>query len=434
LPPTAKHTLSLCVVIPDDASRTGEKRPSPFQALRAVKVLVFTTVFPNTTQPVHGLFVAERTRHAAELVEISVISPVAWFQGKARATDEFRGSHVLSVEHPRFYYIPGLFKFLDGLWLFLSALPAGKRLKERFDFDLIDAHFGFPDGVAAILLGYWFKRPVTVTLRGSELEMARYRLRRLVLSWALRRADRVIAVSSELADLALELGVRAERIRVIGNGVDLTRFRPLERLAARTAVGVPESARLIVSVGHLARVKGFDLILRTLPELLGEYPDLRFVIVGGAAASSGAYPDELATQIDRLGLPECVAITGVVAPDRVALWLSAADVFVLASEREGSPNALREALACGCPVVASNTGDIQQMVPEHAGLIVQDRNSLSEWQRALSAALRRRWDRHAIRSVAEQHSWSDVAGRVMAEWQTCSEAGAAEIRARASVR
>ncbi len=260
-------------------------------------------------------------------------------------------NHLSRSTHPRFYYVPGLFKCLDGLLLFLSAMSAVWRLRRQFDFDLIDAHFGFPDGVAAVLLGYWFGRPVTVTLRGSELEMVRYRMRRIVLAWALNRADRIIAVSTELARLAVELGVSPERVRVIGNGVDLTLFQPIDRKVARRALNIPEAAPLIVAVGHLARVKGFDLVLRAMPAIASAHAGLRFVIVGGAAASSGDYPAYLSAEIARLNLSDQVTITGAVAPAQVALWLSAADLFILASEREGSPNALREALACGCPVV-----------------------------------------------------------------------------------
>jgi len=323
------------------------------------------------------------------------------------------------VEHPRFFYFPGLFKTLDGLLLFLSALPAVLRLRQRFDFDLIDAHFGFPDGVAAVLLGLWCRRPVTVTLRGSELDMVRYRMRRAALGWALRRAARVIAVSNELAALATSLGVAPGRVRVIGNGVDTGRFRPVDRLDARRSLGIAEGATLVVSVGHLARVKGFDILLRAVPGIAAEYPGLRFVIVGGPAASSGAYPAELDSEVARLRIADRVTVTGPVPPEQVALWLSAADLFVLASEREGSPNALREALACGCPAVTCDVGDAREILGKHAGFFVTDRASPDRWCDAVTAALKTLWNRAAIRREAERHTWSDVAARVASEWLAC---------------
>jgi teichuronic acid biosynthesis glycosyltransferase TuaC len=399
-----------------------------------VKVLVFTTVFPNAIQRVHGLFVAERTRRASQLAEICVVAPVAWFRGSAAAAGEPPMSRVRAVEHPRWYYAPGVFKSLDGLFLFLSALPASRRLKRDFGFDLIDAHFGYPDGVAAILLGYWFRRPVTITLRGSEVDMVKYRMRRAILGWALRRADRVIAVSSQLAELARHLGVPGDSIRVIGNGVDLERFRPLDRASARQRLKVSESAKLVVSVGHLARVKGFHRVLPALSDLAQEHSSIQFVIVGGAAGSSGTYPAELAQSIARLGLEDRVTITGAVPPDTVADWLSAADVFVLASEREGSPNALREAMACGCPVVAADVGDAAQIVTSRSGRLVRESGSMQAWRDAVSQALFAAWDRAAIRADAERHSWQEAAARVHTEWEVCARGAMNGVRARATAR
>lgn len=391
-----------------------------------MRVLVFTTVFPNALHPLHGLFVAERTRHTAEHAEIRVVAPVPWFARRPRPLPS-RG--IPGIEHPRFFYVPRLFKSLDGVFLFLSALPTVWRLRRRFDFDLVDAHFGFPDGVAAILLGAWFHRPVVVTLRGSELEMVRYKMRRTVLGWALRRADRVIAVSKELAALAMSMGVQPGRVRVIGNAVDAERFKPIDRIMARRSLGVPDDAALVVSVGHLARVKGFDLVLRALPGVAAVHDALRFVIVGGPAPSSGEYPAQLTADIARLGLGDRVTVTGPVAPEEVARWLSAADLFVLASEREGSPNALREALACGCPVVACDVGDTREVLGAHAGLIVPQRECPDQWRDALLEALGRSWNRAAIRADAERHTWADVAMRVASEWRTCAGAPAADTAA-----
>ena len=388
-----------------------------------MKVLAFTTVFPNDRQPLHGRFVAERLRHATVHADVRVVAPVPWFRPR-RAS---RGTHAgLRVVRPRFYYVPGVLKPLDAVFLFLSALAAVARIRRRFDFDLIDAHFGYPDGVAAVLLGRWFRRPVVITIRGSELEMARHPVKAAAMRWAFRRAARVVAVSAELRDLATRLGATPAAVSVIGNGVDLDRCMPGDRAAARRSLGVDASATLLVSVGHLASVKGFHLILGVLPRLVSEWPALRYAIVGGPAAASGRYPAQLRALVTHLGLEDRVTITGAVPPDDVVRWLNAADLFVLASEREGSPNALREALACGCPVVASNVGDVSDVLPECAGLIVRDGRDLEAWTAAIGVALRRPWSRLEIRQRARRLAWRGVAARVGEEWRSAlPEAGTA---------
>ena len=384
---------------------------------RALKVLVFTTVFPNGAQPVHGLFVAERLRHLARRAELRVVAPVAWFRRRrpGRAVAE------LQAVHPAFCYLPGLLKCADGFLLFASALPAIRAIRRQFEFDLIDAHFGYPDGVAAVLLGRWFRRPVTITLRGSELDMARSRSRAVVMRWAIRRTARVIAVSPELGALALRLGARPDVVDVIGNGVDTARFRPLDRAAVRRALGIEAGTKLIVTVGHLASIKRFDTFLDVLQMLVREQPDVRFVIVGGPAAASGAYPKQLLARIDRLRPAGVASVTGPVPPAVVADWLNAADLFVLTSRREGSSNAIREALACGCPLVAGDVGDVRATVPAACGIVVAADADSGTWRDAVLSALGRRWDREAIRAHAATLSWTAVAERVLACWHEAAE-------------
>jgi len=381
-----------------------------------MKVLVFATVFPNPAQPVRGLFVLERIRHAARYAEVRVVAPVPWFRRQERAAIPRREVRAgLPVEHPTFVYIPRFFKFLDGLLLFLSVLRCVRRLRREFDFDLIDGHFGYPDGVAAVLLGRWFRRPVTITLRGSETEHAQSPLKRRLLVWALRRAARIIAVSHPLAELAQDLGAAASRVQVIANGVDASLFAPRDPGESRRALRLPESGRLLVSVGHLSARKGFHRVLGVLPALLREFPDLTFAIVGGMEAGGG-YEAALRRQVAELDLADHIIFAGPRSPAEVALWLNAADLFVLASAREGCPNVVWEAMACGRPVVATRVGEVDWIVPDFAGVLCAKVNDDDELRRRLVEALRHPWDSGRIGAYAAQHTWEQVATRVVEAW------------------
>jgi glycosyltransferase involved in cell wall biosynthesis len=380
-----------------------------------MKVLVFTTVFPNPAQPLRGLFVFERIRHAARHAEIRVVAPVPWYRRAERAAvprHEVRDG--LPVEHPTAYYVPFFLKFLDGLFLFLSVLSCVRRLRREFDFDLVDGHFGYPDGFAAVLLGWWFRRPVTITLRGSETEHAQDFMKRPVMAWGLRRAARVMAVAHPLVELAVKLGVPAGRLEVIANGVDGARFAPRDRGECRKELGLPQTGRLLVSVGHLSPRKGFHRVLAVLPELLREFPDLTFAVVGGTEDGFG-YDAELRKVADKHGVSGRVVFAGPRPPAEVALFLGAADLFVLASAREGCPNAVWEAMACGRPVVATRVGEVDRMVPEYAGILCDLDDG--ELRRCLAEALRRTWDSDRIRGHAAGHTWDEAAARMVRQWQ-----------------
>ncbi len=384
-----------------------------------MRVLSFTTVFPNAAMPQHGLFVLERLRHCASHAEIRVVAPRPFYPWPAmQAVPREERYGPLQVLHPTFRYIPRILKSLDGFFLYAAALPTLRRLAPGYPFDLIDAHFGYPDGLAAVLLGRRFGRPVVLTLRGNEPGLAQSDPgRRRAMRFALRRASRIITVSEPLAAFARDMLAGAPGpvppVTVIANGVDLSRFVPAPQGQARRALGLPEGRRVLVSVGHLSPRKGFQRVLRVLPDLLGAVPDLMFVIVGGAGAERNNEA-ELRRQAAPFG--DRVLFAGTQPPERVVTWLQAADLFVLASDYEGCPNVVWEAQACGVPVVATKVGEVERMVPGHAGHLVDEPEDAPALLAALTAGLTGRHDAAAIRAWAERHDWDGVALQVQKEW------------------
>ena len=126
-----------------------------------------------------------------------------------------------------------MLKRFDGFLMALGALPRLWQLKRAGRLDLIDAHFGYPDGHAAALLARWLRVPVTITLRGTEQRHAQDPVLAPKLKQALRRATQVFAVSQSLRRTALALGITPEKVRVVGNGVDLQKFKPMPKSQAR---------------------------------------------------------------------------------------------------------------------------------------------------------------------------------------------------------
>jgi teichuronic acid biosynthesis glycosyltransferase TuaC len=397
---------------------TDYLRPAPAalgQPPRRLRVLVFTLVFPNPARPLHGIFVLERIRHLAALADIHVVAPLPWHLAARRQTGLPEVTPILSVRYPRFWYVPKVLMVLRGFFLFLATVREVGRLRATFDFDLIDAHFAYPDGFAAVLLGRWFRRPVCITLRGTIMQWSRYPLLRRLCDWAICHAQRVIAVAENLADRARQGGVPANRIETIANGVDSRRFRSIDHAAARAGLGLPEAGRLFVSVGHLSPRKGFHRVIRSLSRVVETCPDARLAIVGGKGAEQDNSA-ELHALVQDLNLTDRVLFVGAQVPDAVALWLGAADAFVLASDFEGCPNVILEAMACGRPVVATKVGDVERMVPAFAGILVDDPEDGVALADSMAAALTRDWDARRIRDHVATQSWDVVAERVAAQW------------------
>ncbi len=298
----------------------------------------------------------------------------------------------------------------------LAAWPRLRALKAEGRLDLIDAHFGYPDGHAAGLLGRWLGVPVTITLRGTEQRQAHDSTLRPLLARGLQRATRVFAVSESLRQVALALGVAPERTRVVGNGVDLERFRPIARAEARSALGLPDDAAVLVSVGGLCERKGFHRVMACLPALGAGPRPLHYLVVGGASPE-GDWTERLHRQARELGLEAHVHFTGPLPSAELPRVLSAADVFVLATRNEGWANVFLEAMACGLPVVATDVGGNREVVASPAvGSIVPFDNATALTQ-ALRDALARPWDRAAIRAHAEAHAWDGRIDELDAEFR-----------------
>lgn len=381
---------------------------------RVPHVVVLSSLFPSATQPGSGLFVRERAFRLGARLSLAAVSPQPWFpfQGLLRSlrpgarpgAPVYEQQRGFDVWFPRFLSLPLLLRRLDGLAMAIAAWPRLRTLRRAGKLDVIDAHFGYPDGYAAVLLGRWLRVPVTITLRGTEERHARDPVLGPRLAWALQRADRVFAVSESLRQVALSIGVDPSRTRVVGNGVDIARYAPMPKAACRLALKLPASAPVLIGVGGLVERKGFHRVMQVLPELRREFPGLQYLVVGGASPE-GDWTAQLHQLAQELGLEDCVRFTGPLLPDELSRYLSAADVFVLATRNEGWANVFLEAMACGLPVVTTNVGGNAEVVC-HAELgVIVPLGDADALLRALRQALRDPWDRNAIRRYAAANTW-----------------------------
>ncbi len=378
-----------------------------------MKILVFSSLYPNASQPSHGIFVENRLRHLlafAPEVEARVVAPVPWFPSRHPRFGEYakfaavaphERRHGIEIWHPRYPVIPKVGMRLAPWLMYRAVRGAVRRLKAQgFDFDLIDAHYFYPDGVAAMWLAEEFGRPFTVTGRGTDLNLIpHYAAPRRKIQQAAARAAQIITVAAALKGYLRDLGVPDERVTVLRNGVDLGFFRPAEdRAALREALGFRRRPTLL-SVGHLIERKGHHLVIEALRAL----PDTDLVIAGDGPEESA-----LRQRVDNGSLGDRVRFAGRLSQERLREHYQAADALVLASSREGWANVLLESMACGTPVVATPVDGTPEVVASAAaGRLSADRSAeaIATAVRTLLAALPRREE---TRRYAEGFSWDDT--------------------------
>lgn len=375
-----------------------------------IRLLVFTGLYPNSEQPCHGLFVEERLRKlvATGRVSATVVAPVPWFPFRHRRFGAYAAfarvpahedRHGIRIQHPRYPVIPKIGMNVAAKLMFRALLPVIRdQVGRQCSFDLIDAHYFYPDGVAAMRLGEALDKPVVITARGSDVNVIQaYAAPRRQMRWAGGRADAIVAVSEALKDSIGACGIDSARVVVLRNGVDLGVFRPLDRNTIREKLGL--TGFVWLAAGHLVELKGVHITLAALAMLHG----VTLVIAG-----EGPERAPLQDLAHRLGIAARVRFLGSVPRTMLCEYYNAADTMVLASSHEGMPNVVLESLACGTPGILAPFASARELIcaPE-AGEIAESRTPdaiVAAWRRLVD----RGFDRVATRRFAEQFGWGPV--------------------------
>ena len=374
-----------------------------------MRVLTITSLYPSAAQPTHAVFVENRLRRIVEFSGCSarVIAPVPWFPlsnkqfgtyGKFAATPRHEWRHGIEVSHPRYVVVPKMMTLQPEAFYRSIAAEVARLRAGGYDFDLIDAHYVYPDGVAAARLGASLGKPVIVSARGSDLhQIAHMPGPRKQIQDAFQDMSHMITVSSALAVEAKALGFPTAITTVLRNGVDTDLFKPSPCEDWRAKAG-PHST-LVASVGLLIPRKGHDLAIQAIATI----PDAYLLIVG-----TGPDRQKLEDLAASLGVADRVEFTGAVPHEELPRVYSAADMLLLATYREGWPNVVLEAMACGAPVVATNIGAIPEIiVRDELGVVVPERTAGAIAAGICNIVANPR-DRAHVRAHAVEHGWGEV--------------------------
>ena len=376
--------------------------------------LVLTGDFPNRLDPWRGPYHRRQAECLAKHCRVTVIEPLSW----TRLLSDLRLRKIIDesdgvlpgvdVYHPLFWYMPKLWRMRHWRGVLAAARRVIAKMPDQ-QFDLVLATFAYPHGLAARHLASDMGVPYIVKVRGTDLHGLPDRgWRPTHCALALQGAAAVIAVSSNLADIAERLGVDRKSVHLLPNGVDRDRFPILSQKEARSRVGAATDRRILLFVGRLHHVKGIDVLIGALEALKGSSGTREVTAV---FAGDGPMRGWIERETARRGLSDSVQLLGHVSRENVALWMNAADVLVLPSRNEGCPNVVLEALCCGTPVVASNVGAVPDLIDESCGLIVPPENA-TQLGEALTIAFEKKWDRLTIRQHVEGMSWENNARKL----------------------
>ena len=372
------------------------------------RVLSIATLYPNAERPTFGTFVARQFEALAARGDwaVTVINPIGLppvavgrYAALARAVNDGVEDGV-QVLRPRFPLIPALSARWNPSLIARAVLPIARRLHADRPFDLVDAQFFYPDGPAAAKVAGALGLPLSIKARGADIHYwgTQGFARRRMLDAASQAAG-LLAVSQALKMDMAALGMPDEEITVHYTGLDRAKFQVRDRAAARreiASLGVPESGRLLVTVGALIPRKGQALAIRALALLPG---DVRLTLAG-----TGADAAMLSALAQELGVGERVHLLGSVRHGVLPQLLSAADAMVLPAASEGLANAWVEALACGTPIVIADAGGAHELVDSSAAgrIVVRNPEAIAAGVAEILAAPP---PQETVAATVERFSW-----------------------------
>jgi len=385
------------------------------------KIVVVTNLYPNSLEPTRGTFVKQLVARLASRYEIVVIAPLPWRPGwpgksKVSSTERIDG---IEIFHPRYLVIPKILRATYGISLFLRIFPLLRRLKKEGRCDFISAHWLYPDGVASTMAARLLQLPVYVHAMGCDInEYAKFHLRRIQIVRAMRSANAVITKSAALASRVQELGIAPANINVVPNGIDRHRFLPGDKQEARRALEIPADIFSFLYIGNFNQEKNVSLLIRAFAKAVENMSlPAHLYLVG-----DGPEREKLEGLVTNLAIRSRVTFAGRQSHQMLRTYYQAADCFALPSLREGCPNVLLEALACGLPVIASRVGGVPEIVTAGRGALIESGN-LEEWCRAVTEALANPPERV---SNFQWPSWEDNATaleQIFAERNNCLDEG-----------
>lgn len=381
---------------------------------RPLHILTLSTLFPNAAAPSFGIFVERQTAELASRPEtrVTVINPVGMPPWPVSGLRQYRALralaahetwHGLDVYRPRFRLIPKIGGAGNPRRIAEALLPLVRALHEQAPFDLIDAEFFYPDGPAAMRLAAGLGIPFTIKARGADIHhwASDARCRDQILQ-AAEQASALLAVSGALKQDMVALGMDGSKISVHYTGLDQDRFVPVDRVAAKRALGV--EGPLFISTGALIPRKNQDLVIRAMTSL----PDAVLMLAG-----KGEREQNYRALASELGIADRIRFLGSLSHEELARLTAAADIAILVSKSEGLANAWVEALACGTPVIISDAGGARELVssPDAGRIVEQTAEAIAE---AAHAILADPPDQDRVRSTVSRFSWKTNGDQLLA--------------------
>ncbi len=382
--------------------------------LPAVRILFLSTLFPDASRPTFGIHNASLVRRLAVPFQVSVVAPRPRLSAFLRrpgagVAESCPEDAALTPVFPTVPYLPKIGSAVNhrlvAAWLNSTVRGICQAQKP----DLLLSAWAYPDACAALRLAEPLGLPCVVIVQGTDIhEYLRYPVRRGIILRHLRHAAAIVTRSEDLRLHLLAAGLPATHVQTLYNGVDTDLFCPAaDRESVRRELGLTATDAAVLFVGNFVPVKNPLLAVQAVAALKDQYPSRRWRLFMIGAGPLRAETEALAAA----ALGDAVSFAGVCSQAQVARHMQAADVLCVPSRNEGTPNVIREALACGLPVVATRVGGIPELLTDPRIGELVDPSQPAAMSSALARAVASGPRSDACRRQALAFSWDETIRR-----------------------
>jgi glycosyltransferase involved in cell wall biosynthesis len=275
--------------------------------------------------------------------------------------------------------------------------------------------FWSASGIIALAVRIFKPQPVVINLWGSDKLITQIPILSKTIIRVLNTAEAIVCENNNLKAFLVSQGLDSKKITLIRNGINLDIFQPGDSMKARKNLGLYNEQLILLSIGSLNKNKNHALLINAFAEIVTSKSSLHLYIIG-----EGKEQDLLKKQIKELKLEQKITLLKLLDHKSISEWMKAADIFILSSRNEGTPNSLLEAMASGLPVIASKVGGIPELIQENIeGLLFKSdsKDDLKEklYKLIKDNQLQQLLGRNAQKKIATHYgSWENQSEKILA--------------------
>ncbi len=380
-----------------------------------MKVLILASQFPKPFSPYCGFHNYEFIKYQANFHDIHIISPTSQISQLIQNTRSFLSLRTedpthsemiralidlnIQVHYPQILIDAQQSPSLGFKLSIISRLvPAVRKIRQTFPFDLIHAFSLFPDGMIGGWLARVFNTPLIMSMPGVYIENQLLKSGRK-LQTLLDRSQGFLIPGKQYKSILPENLTFPKHTSVLSPGVDILRYFPRESLTARKKLGLPTDRRLLLYLGDCAPNDGLNYIIDAMELLNPRHNDLSLIVLGNGPLLTAAK-----RKVQKLGIEESILFYEHFHYEELPIWLNAVDLFLYPNPHFGGPVPILQAMACGTPVIAAKFDGIREFLPgKDLGAIVNQRDT-NAWVDQIENGLEKVWNEYDLVTRAKKHN------------------------------